>query len=178
MIFSSCVQQWRIKSESEALFCHPTFNDNLTSVLLAGPAILPVLPLAKFNFDILVLRKDPYCILLLSAMPVVDAAQKKDDEIQLMGSWDLGVLFQKVIPSRHNAGRVLRLFPKYWIGEQIMHNWRVCSKILVYEFHRVYYGRFNEWFPAKKRSTIIVFSLSFVLSNISPKYSGNHLIKF
>ncbi len=41
------------------------FNDNLTSVLLAGPAVLPVLPLAKFNFDILVLQNDPYCILLL-----------------------------------------------------------------------------------------------------------------
>ncbi len=51
-------------------------NDNLNSVLLAGPAMLPALPLAKFNFDILVLRKDPYCSLLLSVMPV-DAAQKK-----------------------------------------------------------------------------------------------------
>ncbi len=52
------------------------YYDNLTSVLLAGPAILPVQPLAKFNFDILVLRKDPYCILLFSVM-LVDAAQKK-----------------------------------------------------------------------------------------------------
>ncbi len=52
-----------------------TFN-NLTNVLLAGPVVLPVLPLAKFNFDMLVLQKDPYCILLLSVMPV-DAAQKK-----------------------------------------------------------------------------------------------------
>ncbi len=50
-------------------------NDNLTSILLAGPAVLSVLPLANFNFDILVLLKDPYCILLLSVMPV-DAAQK------------------------------------------------------------------------------------------------------
>ncbi len=57
-------------------------NDNLTSVLLAGPAVLP---LAKFNFDILVLRKDPYCIQLLSVMPA-DAAQKKDDEIWLIRS--------------------------------------------------------------------------------------------
>ncbi len=46
-------------------------NDNLTSVLLAGPAVLPVIPLAKFNFYILVLGK-----LLLSVMPV-DAVQKK-----------------------------------------------------------------------------------------------------
>ncbi len=59
-----------------------TFNDNLMGVLLAGPAVLPVLPLAKFNFDILVLRKEPYCILLHSVMPV-DAAQKKD-EIRLI----------------------------------------------------------------------------------------------
>ncbi len=50
-------------------------NDNLTSVLLARPAVLLVLPLAKFNFDILVLRKDLYCILLLSVMPA-DAVQK------------------------------------------------------------------------------------------------------
>ncbi len=50
------------------------FNDNLTSILLAGTAVLPVLPLAKFKFDILVLWKDPYCILLLSAstMDIVD----------------------------------------------------------------------------------------------------------
>ncbi len=34
-------------------------NDNLTSVLLAGPAILPALPLAKFNFDKLVLPEGP-----------------------------------------------------------------------------------------------------------------------
>ncbi len=61
------------------------FSDNLTSVLLAGPAVLPILPLAKFNFDILVLWKDPYCILLLSVMPV-DTAQKKDDEIWLIGN--------------------------------------------------------------------------------------------
>ncbi len=37
-----------------------TDNDNLASVLLAGPAVLQVLPLAKLNFDILVLQKDPY----------------------------------------------------------------------------------------------------------------------
>ncbi len=60
-------------------------NDNLNSVLLAGSAVPLVLPIAKFNFDILVLRKDPYCILLLSVMPV-DAAQKKDYEIRLTGS--------------------------------------------------------------------------------------------
>ncbi len=57
-------------------FLRGLLNDNLTSVLLAGPAVLPVLPLAKFNFDILVLPKDPYCILLLSVMPV-DAELKK-----------------------------------------------------------------------------------------------------
>ncbi len=34
-----------------------------------------VLPFAKFNFDILVLRKNPYCIPLLSVMPV-DVTQK------------------------------------------------------------------------------------------------------
>ncbi len=51
------------------------------SSALAGPAILQ---LAKFNFDILVLRKVPYCILLLSAMPV-DAAQKKMMKFSLLG---------------------------------------------------------------------------------------------
>ncbi len=51
-------------------------NDNLTSALLAGPAVLLVLPLVKFNFDILVLQKDPYCILLFSVIPA-NAAQKK-----------------------------------------------------------------------------------------------------
>ncbi len=34
-------------------------SDNLAGVLLAGPAILLVLPLAKFNFDILVLLEGP-----------------------------------------------------------------------------------------------------------------------
>ncbi len=48
-------------------------------------------------------RKDPYCILLLSVMPI-DAAQKKDDEIRLIGSWDLGV---KVLPTGHNTGQVI-----------------------------------------------------------------------
>ncbi len=67
--------------------------------MLAGPAVLPVLPFAKFDFDILVIWKDPYCILLASVMPV-DAAQKKDDEI-------LGLLFQKVLPAGHNAGQVI-----------------------------------------------------------------------
>ncbi len=68
------------------------------------------------NDDILVLRKDQYCILLLSVMPV-DAAQKEKDEIRLIGSWDLGVLFQKILPAGHNAGRVinysitLKIFP-------------------------------------------------------------------
>ncbi len=49
-------------------------------------------------------KKDPYCILLLSLIPV-DATQKKDDEIWLIGSWDLGVLFQKVLSAGHNAGQ-------------------------------------------------------------------------
>ncbi len=40
---------------ANSLFFPPYFSDNQTSVLLAGPAILPFLPLAKFNFDILVL---------------------------------------------------------------------------------------------------------------------------
>ncbi len=48
-------------------------------------------------------RKDPYCILLLSVMPV-DATQKKDDEIRLIGNWDS---FQKVFLAGHNAGRVI-----------------------------------------------------------------------
>ncbi len=52
-------------------------------------------------------RKDPYCILLLSVMPVDTAQKKKKDEIRLIGSWDLGVLFQKVLPAEHNAGRVI-----------------------------------------------------------------------
>ncbi len=86
--------------------CEPGFNDNLTNVLLAGTAVLPVLPLAKFSFDILVLRKNPYCILLLSLMPV-DAPQKKDYEIQLIGSWNLGILFLKVLLAGHNAGLVI-----------------------------------------------------------------------
>ncbi len=34
-------------------------NDNLISVLLEGPAVLPVLPLAKFNFDISVPLEEP-----------------------------------------------------------------------------------------------------------------------
>ncbi len=33
--------------------------------------------------------------------------KKKDDEIWLIGSWDLGVLFQKVLPAGHNAGQVI-----------------------------------------------------------------------
>ncbi len=45
-------------------------------ILLAGSAVQQIPPIAKFNFDILVLRKDPYCILLLSVMPI-DTAQKK-----------------------------------------------------------------------------------------------------
>ncbi len=81
-------------------------NDNLISVLLAGWAVLPALLLAKFNFDNLSDLKDPYCILLLSVMPV-DAVQKKEDEIRLIGSWDLEVLFQKVLPTGHNADRVI-----------------------------------------------------------------------
>ncbi len=60
-------------------------SDNLTSVLLAGPAIQPVLSLAKFNFDILVLWKDPCCIRLFSAM-TVDAAQKKMMKFGLLGA--------------------------------------------------------------------------------------------
>ncbi len=51
-------------------------------------------------------QKDPYCIILLSVMSV-DVAQKKDDEIRLIGSWNLGVLFQKVLPARHNTGQVI-----------------------------------------------------------------------
>ncbi len=39
-------------------------------------------------------------------MPV-DVAQKKDDEIRLIGSRDLGVLFQKVLPAGHNTGQVI-----------------------------------------------------------------------
>ncbi len=37
------------------LFVKIHFNDNMISVLLAGLAVLLVLPPAKFNFDILVL---------------------------------------------------------------------------------------------------------------------------
>ncbi len=50
--------------------------------------------------------KDLYYILLLSVMPV-DVGQKKDNAIRLIGSWDLGVLFQKVLPAGHNSGRVI-----------------------------------------------------------------------
>ncbi len=80
------------------------FNDNLTSKLLAGPAVLPVLPFAKLNFDILVQWKDPYSILLLSVMRVDASQKKKDDEIWLIGSRDLGILFQKVLPAGHKLG--------------------------------------------------------------------------
>ncbi len=34
-------------------------------------------------------------------------AKKKDDEIRLIGSWDVEVLFQKVLPAGHNAGQVI-----------------------------------------------------------------------
>ncbi len=85
-------------------------NDNLTSVLLAGPAVVPVLPLAKFNFDILVLSEGA----TLHSIAFSDAsrydAKKNDDEIRLIGSWDLGVLFQKVLPAGHNTGRVIIKF--------------------------------------------------------------------
>ncbi len=80
-------------------------NDNLTSVLLAGPVVLLVLPLAKFNFDILVPQKDPYCILLLSVMPV-DVAQKK----RWWNSVDWELRFGSFIPelpAGHNAGQVI-----------------------------------------------------------------------
>ncbi len=59
-------------------------NDNLTCVLLAGPAVLPVLPLEKFNFDILILLEGP--VLHSIAFSDAHAAQKKDDEIWLIGS--------------------------------------------------------------------------------------------
>ncbi len=36
-----------------------SLNDNLASVLLAEPAFLPALPLAKFNFDVLILLEGP-----------------------------------------------------------------------------------------------------------------------
>ncbi len=87
-------------------------NDNFTSVLLTGPAVLPILPLAKFNFDILVLRKDPYCILVLLVMPV-DVAQKKDDEIWMIESRDLGLLLQKVLPTEHNTSQVVIKRPNW-----------------------------------------------------------------
>ncbi len=67
------------------------FNDNLTSVLLAWPAILPVLPLVKFNFDILVLQKDLYWILLLSVIPIDAAQQKKKMKFGWLGAeiWEI-----------------------------------------------------------------------------------------
>ncbi len=40
-------------------------------------------------------------------MPIDAAQKKKDDEIRLIGSSDLGVLFQKVLPTGHNAGQVI-----------------------------------------------------------------------
>ncbi len=39
-------------------------------------------------------------------MPV-DATQKKDNVIRLIESWDLKVLFQKVLPAGHNASQVI-----------------------------------------------------------------------
>ncbi len=56
-------------------------NDNLTSVLLEGPAVLPVLPLATFNFDTLVLPEGP----VLHSI-ACRCGLKKDDEIRLIGS--------------------------------------------------------------------------------------------
>ncbi len=73
------------------------FND-VTSVLLAGPAGLPILPLAKFNFDILVLQEGP----VLHSVAFSDASRcgpKKNVKIWLIGSWDLGVLLYKVLPA-------------------------------------------------------------------------------
>ncbi len=73
-------------------------------------SLLPVLPLAKFNFDnfdILVPQEGP----VLHSIALSDAsrcgAKKKNDEIRLIGSWDLGVLFLKVLPTGHNAGWVI-----------------------------------------------------------------------
>ncbi len=62
-----------------------TLNDNLTSVLLAGPAIQPVLPLAKFNFDILVLPEEPVLHSIAGSDTSICGA-KKDDKIWLIGS--------------------------------------------------------------------------------------------
>ncbi len=44
-----------LNNRDENKYAEKVFNDNLTSVPLAGPVVLPFLPLAKFNFDILIL---------------------------------------------------------------------------------------------------------------------------
>ncbi len=40
--------------------------------------------------------------------------QKKDDEIRLIGSWDLGVLFQKVLQAGHMSGGVINKYIFKW----------------------------------------------------------------
>ncbi len=83
------------------------FNDNLTSVLLAGPAVLPAGPTTcKIQFWYIGPTERP----ALHYIAFSDASRwgaKKDDEIRLIGSWDLGVLFPQVLPAVHNAGQVI-----------------------------------------------------------------------
>ncbi len=98
-----CLKHFSIYLVLLAVF---NLNDNLTSVLLEKAAFLPVPPLTKFNFDILVLPEGP----ALHSAAFSDASrggEKKDDEIWLTGSWDLEVLFKKVLLIGHNAGRVI-----------------------------------------------------------------------
>ncbi len=90
MSLSSCKNATVLQDGKNAK-CAPVLNDNLTSILLVGPAVLPVLPLAKFNFDILVLWKD---LPVLHSIAFSDASRcgiKKDSV-----DWDLR--FGSLIP--------------------------------------------------------------------------------
>ncbi len=53
---STSIKKIMKKESTESIEYFQHVNDNLTSVLLAGPAVLP---LAKSNFDILVLPDGP-----------------------------------------------------------------------------------------------------------------------
>ncbi len=117
MAACSCVNMLKCNLEFTFAFLTQYFT-RMASLLITWPAYYwkdqPSYRSYHLQNSILIYwsyRKDPYCILLLSVMPL-DAAQKRDYEIRLIGSWDLGFLFQKVLPAGHNAGRVIIMVPK------------------------------------------------------------------
>ncbi len=83
-------------------------DDNLTSVLLAGPASHPIGPTpCKIRFWYIGPTEGPVLHSIVFGDASRCGAKKKDDEIRLIGSWDLGVLFWKVLPAGHSAGQVI-----------------------------------------------------------------------